>query len=62
MQVTSVGPQAGLQVISWLGQTTTVPPPAVYKIASCSLRETVVFFFGLALSTSSLNTADRSWV
>ena len=62
MQVTSVGPQAGLQVISWLGQTTTVPPPTVYKTASCSLRETVVFFVGLALSTSSLNTADWSWV
>lgn len=62
MQVTSVGPQAGLEVASWLGQTTTVPPPPVYKTASCSLRERLPFL-GLASSTSSsLNTVDWSWV
>lgn len=62
IQVTSVGPQAGLEVASGLGQTTTVPPPPVYKPASCSLRERAVFFLGLAPSTFSLNTADWSWV
>lgn len=42
MQVTSAGPQAGLEVASWLGQTTTLPPPPVYETASCSLRERAV--------------------